>query len=81
MPTYNVSKTFPWRGQITGKVVQVCRMFGLSVERLTKSSVTHNCRLQINDGDIVYITGPSGAGKSVLLAGQGEPGPNKPAER
>lgn len=68
MATYSVSKSFDWRGQITGKVAEVCRMFGLSVEQLTGGSVTHNCRLQINDGDIVYITGPSGAGKSVLLA-------------
>ena len=43
------------------------RMFGLTVERLSESAVTYKCRLEINDGDIVYITGPSGAGKSVLL--------------
>ena len=43
------------------------RMFGVSADRLTEMSVAHNCKLQINDGDIVYITGPSGAGKSVLL--------------
>ncbi len=43
------------------------RMFGLTTDRLTETSFTVNCRLQINDGDVVYITGPSGAGKSVLL--------------
>jgi len=42
-------------------------MFGVSVERLNEKAVTHCCRLEVNDGDIVYITGPSGAGKSVLL--------------
>ena len=42
-------------------------MFGLTVERLTERRVSHNCTVQINAGDIVYITGPSGAGKSVLL--------------
>jgi ABC-type ATPase with predicted acetyltransferase domain len=42
-------------------------MFGLTINRLTERSVSHNCRLEIDKGDIVYITGPSGAGKSILL--------------
>ena len=67
MPTFCVSKTFGWQGKITNKVSAVMRMFGLTVERLTERKVTHNCTVQINAGDIVYITGPSGAGKSVLL--------------
>ncbi len=67
MPTYNISKSFQRQGQITDKVVQVCRMFGLTVDRLRENNTNINCRLEINDGDIVYITGPSGAGKSVLL--------------
>lgn len=67
MSTYNVSKSFRWQGKLTDKVVQVCRMFGLTADRLTQRCVINNCRLEINDGDIVYITGPSGAGKSVLL--------------
>jgi ABC-type ATPase with predicted acetyltransferase domain len=44
-------------------------MFGLTADRLTERLVMHECRVEINDGDIVYITGPSGAGKSVLLRG------------
>ena len=67
MSTYNVSKSFRWQGKLTDKVVQVCRMFGLTADRLTRRCIINNCRLEINDGDIVYITGPSGAGKSVLL--------------
>jgi len=77
MTTYNISKTFPChalnrmvqghalnrmvqgQGQVTDKVAGVCRLS----QRTTK----HECRLDVNDGDIVYITGPSGAGKSVLL--------------
>ncbi|MHC4587579.1 MAG: ATP-binding cassette domain-containing protein [Planctomycetota bacterium] len=67
MSTYNVSKSFRWQGKLTDKVVQVCRMFGLTADRLTQRCIINNCRLEINNGDIVYITGPSGAGKSVLL--------------
>ena len=67
MTTYNISKSFHWTGQFTDKVVQVCRMFGITADRLTDRCIIHDCRLEINDGDIVYITGPSGAGKSVML--------------
>ncbi|HUV41148.1 MAG TPA: ATP-binding cassette domain-containing protein [Sedimentisphaerales bacterium] len=67
MPTYNVSKTFGRQGQISERSTSVMRMFGLTADRLTETSFTVNCQVQINDGDIVYITGPSGAGKSVLL--------------
>jgi ABC-type ATPase with predicted acetyltransferase domain len=67
MTTYNISKSFNWQGQVTDKVTQVCRMFGLTVDRLAERTARHECQLNVNDGDIVYITGPSGAGKSVLL--------------
>jgi len=67
MPTYSVSKSFNWQGTVTDKVALVCRMFGLSIDRLTERKVNYSCQLQINTGDIVYISGPSGAGKSVLL--------------
>lgn len=67
MATYSISKSFNWQGKVTDKVAQVCRMFGLTVDGLSERIVKHECRLDIKDGDIVYITGPSGAGKSVLL--------------
>jgi ABC-type ATPase with predicted acetyltransferase domain len=67
MPTYSVSKTLQWQGRISDKAAAVMRMFGLTADRLTEKHFYHDCRLEINDGDIVYITGPSGAGKSILL--------------
>jgi len=67
MPIYSVSKSFHCHVKLTDKVGKVARMFGLTADRLTERCVIQNCRLEINDGDIVYITGPSGAGKSVLL--------------
>ena len=67
MTEYNVTRTIRWNGKITDRVTTVCRMFGLTTERLRERAVTVNYRLKINAGDIVYIGGPSGAGKSVLL--------------
>ena len=67
MPTYSISKSFNWQGKVTDKVASVCKMFGLTIDRLTERKVSYSCQLQINTGDIVYISGPSGAGKSVLL--------------
>jgi len=42
-------------------------MFGLTIDRLANRAPAHRCRVEIQPGDIVYVTGPSGAGKSVLL--------------
>jgi len=67
MAQYTLSRTLHWQGEISDKAAQVCRMFGLTADRLAERRVSHNCQVEINDGDIVYITGPSGAGKSILL--------------
>ena len=53
--------------EITDKVASVMRMFGLDAERLGGYQNCYCCELEIETGDVVYITGPSGAGKSVLL--------------
>jgi len=52
---------------ITDKAAAVMRMFGLTADRFAEREIIKDCQLEINDGDIVYITGPSGCGKSVLL--------------
>jgi ABC-type ATPase with predicted acetyltransferase domain len=67
MAIYTVEKCFPWQGPLSDKATRVCRMFGVTIDRLTDQAPTHTCRVEIRPGDIVYLTGPSGAGKSVLL--------------
>ncbi|MHC4636865.1 MAG: ATP-binding cassette domain-containing protein [Planctomycetota bacterium] len=67
MATYKVVKSFRFEGDITDKVAQVMRMFGLDWDRLAGREAKHVCEVEINAGDIVFIGGPSGAGKSVLL--------------
>jgi len=67
MPTYDISKQFEWDGPAGERMVQVCRMFGLTLDRLNRRAPIHSCRVEFDAGDIVFITGPSGSGKSVLL--------------
>ncbi len=67
MTAFTLKKTFSWDGIITDKVTSLCRMFGLTIEQLKDQQKVHSCELDIQPGDIVYLTGPSGSGKSVLL--------------
>jgi ABC-type ATPase with predicted acetyltransferase domain len=67
MRRFAVSKQFDNSVPITERVSTVLRMFGVSIDRLNTNRNIHKCDVEVNDGDIVYITGPSGAGKSVLL--------------
>ena len=67
MNTISVSKQFRWKGKVTQRIAAVMRMFGLSLEKLKRGTVTFDCDIKISPGDVVFVTGPSGAGKSVLL--------------
>ena len=67
MRRFSVARQFEVNPQRSDRVTTVMRMFGVSIDRLKDQRTTHACKVEVNDGDIVYITGPSGAGKSVLL--------------
>ena len=66
MATYTISKSFNRQLKITDKNSAVMRMFGLTIDRFQQETC-HSCKIEIKDGDIIYITGPSGAGKTILL--------------
>jgi ABC-type ATPase with predicted acetyltransferase domain len=67
MTRISVEKKFEVNPQKSERVTTVMRMFGVSIDRLKDRQTTHACTVEVNNGNIVYITGPSGAGKSVLL--------------
>jgi ABC-type ATPase with predicted acetyltransferase domain len=67
MAVYRISKSFEQGGEVSERAAAVMRMFGVTADRLGENGFGVNCQVEINDGDVVYITGPSGAGKSVLL--------------
>jgi ABC-type ATPase with predicted acetyltransferase domain len=62
-----VDNNFDINPHKSDRVTTVMRMFGVGIDRLKNQLTTHACTVEVNEGDIVYITGPSGAGKSVLL--------------
>jgi ABC-type ATPase with predicted acetyltransferase domain len=67
MAVYEVERSYPWAGAVTERVGQVCRMFGVTLDRLRERAAVHRCRVEMGAGQVVCIAGPSGAGKSVLL--------------
>jgi len=64
---FSASKQFNLNPSVSERVTTVLRMFGVGIDRLKDNRIIHACTIEVNGGDIVYITGPSGAGKSVLL--------------
>lgn len=62
-----VDKSFKTVSKVTKRTVQVGEAFGIGVDDEKVFPVFKDFVVEINPGDIVYITGESGGGKSVLL--------------
>jgi ABC-type ATPase with predicted acetyltransferase domain len=66
MTTYTISKRFKTRVQRSDRVLEIAEAFGIGLED-KEFVVFDDLKLEVEKGDVVYITGQSGGGKSVLL--------------
>lgn len=64
---YVVDISYETGVEVTPRTVEVADAFGLGIDDSKKFVIYDNVELEINKGDIVYLTGDSGSGKSVLL--------------
>ena len=55
------------RADVTSRTLAVAEAFGVTLDDETTFTVYDNLTVEVNPGDIVYITGDSGSGKSTLL--------------
>lgn len=67
MAKYQVAQAFASHAELSSKVTAVAEMFGLGTDRDKEVTVVAPCEIEIEAGQVVYITGGSGAGKSVVL--------------
>ena len=61
-----INKRFDTHVERTERVLELAEAFGLGLDD-KEFVVFDNLELDVNPGDVVYITGQSGAGKSLLL--------------
>lgn len=66
MTVYTIDKRFHTEVARTDRVLEIAEAFGLGLDN-KEFVVFDNQPLEINQGDVVYITGQSGSGKSTVL--------------
>jgi len=66
MTVYTISKSFTTRVARSERVLAIAEAFGLGLEEKV-FHVFKELPIEIDQGDVVYITGQSGSGKSQLL--------------
>jgi len=63
---YRVTKGFTTRTERSSRVLEVAETFGLGLSE-KRFWVFRDLEVEVNPGDVIYITGQSGSGKSLLL--------------
>lgn len=66
MTTYTLNRAFDTSVERTPRVLEIAEAFGLGLSD-KKFVVYDNLKLEVGQGDVVYITGQSGSGKSLAL--------------
>ncbi|KLU17136.1 MULTISPECIES: ATP-binding cassette domain-containing protein [Xenorhabdus] len=66
MSDYIINIAFDTRVTKTTRTLEIAESFGLGMDD-KQFTLYDNLRVQIDQGDVVYITGQSGSGKSVIL--------------
>lgn len=66
MTTYVINKAFETVVERSPRVLEIAEAFGLGLDD-KEFVIFDNQPIEVNQGDVVYITGQSGSGKSLLL--------------
>jgi ABC-type ATPase with predicted acetyltransferase domain len=66
MTQYTIDRRFTTRVTRSARVLEIAEAFGLGLDD-KEFVIFDNLKLDVEQGDVVYITGQSGSGKSLLL--------------
>lgn len=64
---FRIDKRFRVLAPLTKRTVEVARAFGLGIDEEKVFTVFKDFEVDIDPGDVVYVTGESGGGKTTLL--------------
>jgi ABC-type ATPase with predicted acetyltransferase domain len=66
MSVYTIDRRFSCSVERTPRVLECAESFGLGLSD-KRFVIYDKLKVEVNPGDVVYITGQSGSGKSLLL--------------